>query len=724
MTEDAVHSREPQQSAFQLGIVQHGKTARAWCFILLMLSIGRLSWIFLLKDYLTADVSWADFLLAGLQGIRIDSVVATYLLLPVLVIVGLGYRWQAACHLASGFRFVVIALFCLSWPALLFGSIGYFETFGDTFNLRVFDLFNGNISHILDIATKEYGLLWKLPGSLAFSLGLLVCYQRFAARPATIAAWLAEHCSTLRRQVVFGFCFTLLIPVLMRGSVGSRPIMHRDSCVTSQWALNQSVINPYFALRCAWKEHRATLNFEVGQRFLEEQSSHTSVALLADYLSQQATVVPCNSEAGETFHASSKLCADDLSLSHPLLTRVSKGSSNRQPSHIFLLFVESYDAWPFLDKYASLNLVNEGKRLANDGLHFKRFLPGANNSCDSFMITVQGLFETNKYQQQRMPTSLVSIMQQLGYRTRSVNGFGLHTGTGKKICTDQGFEETYFTHDIKPGGETNHNTVHDRTLYEFAEGLSYDEPVFSMIYPQSYHPPFDLDLEAEDCVLPPYPEDLRSPLNHDEEQRRVAYGHLKYTDRCLGEFVDKMSQRLPRALFVITGDHFCRNPIAKDIGIYERSAVPLILYGPEILQGKEVSEQAVGSHGDIACTLTELVAPAGFEYCAIGQDLLSPTSHMTGVGTDYVIYPDSIVCLKGEGDCEPLPWQSPLKPSTLADSLAEEQQILQARQMHCVFHSVGYLLAKKALETGVPERVQIAERPDRQYQSAPATMLR
>ncbi len=104
------------------------------------------------------------------------------------------------------------------------------------------------------------------------------------------------------------------------------------------------------------------------------------------------------------------------------------------------------------------------------------------------------------------------------------------------------------------------------------------------------------------------------------------------------QFVRDMSRRFPDALFVITGDHYGRNYPTNFPTIYQRSSVPLILYGPKALQGVTFPADAVGSHVDIAPTLIELCAPAGFNYRSLGKNLLDPKAAKHGVGTDFVIF--------------------------------------------------------------------------------------
>ncbi|QDS91465.1 Sulfatase [Roseimaritima multifibrata] len=692
---------------FQRGIAEQARNFRVLFSLVALLSLGRITWMFCLQDYWSETGTAADVAIAMLQGLRMDAVVATYAVLPAMVMMVLFFQWKSAYRISTLYRNVVVVLFAVSYPPLWFGSLNYFQAFGETYNVRMFDILDGNLGLIYSIAVEEYGLLWKLPIGAVLSLGIAAGAVWLNGRPSKLADWCSFQCQDFRPRVAAVLLLGILTPMLLRGSPGPRPIMYRDACVTSQWCLNQAVLNPYFAIKCAWKERCAVKNNEFGKRFLVQQKSSESVAILAELTQASAASDHQMVPASSAFPSRLTQGPEVQGWEHPVLDRVAEGNPNGPPSHVFMLFLESYDAWPFLPQYHQLNLVPEGRRLAKAGLHVRRFLPAANTSVDSYIATIQGLHQTDKYQQKRLPTSMVTIMQDLGYQTRSINAFSGHTIVGDRMVTEQGFEKSYFTQDIKHGGETNHHTLHDQTLYNFIEKLDFNKPTFNVVYTQSYHAPYDMDLEAVDCVVPPYPPELRSDQNHDEASRRIAYGHLKYTDRCLGKFVDKMAKRFPRALFVITGDHFGRQPFTKDNRVYEHSAVPLILYGPKILKGKKFAENVVGGHCDITPTLTQLLAPQGYQYKSLGQDLFRRKKAFIAVGTDYVMFADGTVCLRDNGTFETFPWASAKVPETVC-----KQRIATARKLYNASHGLGYLFAKSDLPKAIPP-VALAPTGDR-----------
>jgi phosphoglycerol transferase MdoB-like AlkP superfamily enzyme len=134
------------------------------------------------------------------------------------------------------------------------------------------------------------------------------------------------------------------------------------------------------------------------------------------------------------------------------------------------------------------------------------------------------------------------------------------------------------------------------------------------------------------------------------------YGHMWYGDQCLGTFIHRMEKTLSAPLFAVTGDHWSRRFLNKNPNIFERNAVPLVLYGPDVLNDKFLPENALGSHIDIAPTLIELAAPQGFTYHCLGRNIFADDAVPVSIGTKFVtVTPEFIIENPENRTMEPFP---------------------------------------------------------------------
>ena len=185
-------------------------------------------------------------------------------------------------------------------------------------------------------------------------------------------------------------------------------------------------------------------------------------------------------------------------------------------------------------------------------------------------------------------------------------------------------------------------------------------------------------MRAKGVTLGEVPEDMRPFFDGTVDLNTL--GHLWYADRCVGGFVDEMTRKLTRPVFALTGDHFSRRFINARPTLFERSAVPLVLYGPEVLQGITLPPGAAGSHVDIAPTLVELSAPEGFEYHAAGKSVLDPGSRRLGLGCGKAIGPGFMVDVRAR-EFHPIPGEDP--PTEAPD-------LRRIKRLHGALHAVGW----------------------------------
>jgi phosphoglycerol transferase MdoB-like AlkP superfamily enzyme len=669
-------------------LAAHLETIRSWLILIVCCFVGRLLWLGVNHRAIPDGVMTGDWAYFFQMGVRYDSVTITYFLVPFFVLNALIFLKPSIHARLRTARIVVTCVIAFILPFFAIANASYFQSNNNVFDANVFELFSGNFRNTFDIAVQEHNGIAKVIGAFLLSSLMVYLCRRASLRPIEVPSWLISVVQRRSGIVVCTMCLVLCVTVALRGRVGTRPLQRVDSGITRHRILNLGTLNPIYNLRAAWKDYRFNSDFFSQCRLVSEEVLNEHGKVLSTALASHSSTIPV-----KTASHSSTTVAD---FSFPAWQRTAEGPPSTVPKHVFILFMESYDSWPFLEKYRELGLVEEGRKLGDEGLRLMSYLPGDNSSLFSSLVCLQGMFETNRARQQCVPTSLAHAFNRMGYVTRNINGFSSEWSDCGRIAIEQGFKEVYCTAEIKPGGDTANFQVHDRTLFEFAsEKLSYEQPTFNFIRSSSYHGPFEVDLKAENCEVPRLPDHLKTKDIRDEEDLCQAYGTLKYSDKMLGEFIRKMSERHPDSLFIITGDHYGRHFITTTPSSYEGSSVPLIMYGPQVLEGLQFPEGMAGSHVDLQTTLIELCAPKGFDYVSLGKNLLKPADAAFGVGRDFVIFPNAVVCLRGNPDCIPLPWLTDLR-------LTEEQRqslILRARQIHDAYHGIGYMITRKSLET-------------------------
>ncbi|MFA6472226.1 MAG: LTA synthase family protein, partial [Candidatus Latescibacterota bacterium] len=282
------------------------------------------------------------------------------------------------------------------------------------------------------------------------------------------------------------------------------------------------------------------------------------------------------------------------------------------------------------------------------------------------------------------PTSLGEIFRNLGYRTRFFYGGYPTWQRIMDFTAAQGFDEVYDATFIAPSTSKNAWGVDDEALFQLAaEKIKDDRPSLNVILTTNDHPPFHIDVKSKGFTLEKVPDDI-APLWKGTLTMKMV-GHIWYTDHCIGNFIREMEKRISLPLFAITGDHYSRRYINASPAFFEKSAVPLILYGKETLKGIELPPGAAGSHLDITPTLVELTAPKGFSYHSLGENILAQNTRHVGIGKGKAITGDCIVDISGRQTVYPLPNRS--LPTPMPD-------VQKLKKLHDELHGIAWWRVK------------------------------
>ena len=631
---------------FNRFLLQFRQDVKQWLFFMLYLSFFRVSFILYFRSRIEPATGLSDVVMTALNGLRYDSMVSTWwLLVPFLASIAAGFANfdRLAERIRTAFGALFILLTSIAWVF----TFVYFKEYNEQFNYFIFNLYYDDTKAIMQTIWADYHPIPVLIIISVISVIALSIRKRFVRNSIVSRETVARPFSPVSRVLVSLLILSLLV-VAARGSIGRRPAQRKDAGISRDAFLNKAVVNPYFSLLFAVQDHVLQTGLAGLEQFLPDRNVRKA--------------------AQELFHDPRSF--DNLDA---YLEKHAKGPKAVPPRHIFLVVMESYDAWPFIKKYASLGLTENLSRLAKNGIFIENFVPASDGTMQSLTAIITSIpyshVEIN-YQftaRRPYPSSLFETFKRLGYRTRLFYGGYLSWQRFGDFAKDQGAEEIYGAPHMSTGAATHEWGVDDEYLLNFvANTVDDSRPSFNIIMTTSYHPPYNVDVWGKGFPLKQVPPDI-APLFDNTTSLRML-GHLWYSDKCLGDFVKKIENKLHRPLFAFTGDHFGRKFINARPEFFERSGVPFILYGRDVLNGIAVPQGVAGSHIDIGPTLVELAAPKGFTYYSVGQDLLAPRKEFLGIGWFRVIGKDFILDLSGAPQFYPLPGKA--LPKNLPDMSA------------------------------------------------------
>ena len=612
---------------------QARKDARLWLFCVTSLLLYRGVFIVFFRSKVSDSSTLLDVLRVFSNGLRYDAITATICVLPPFLL-SVGNVFAGMTGITERFRRAWGEIYCILFAGACVVTINYFKEFNDQFNHFIVNLHYDNTKAIFLTIWSEYHVVENV-----LIIGILTAVTIPAMRYildhglSIAGSVLRRDHKTSKRPFIVLACALVLI-----GGIGIS--LARDagqpkhSDLKNDEFLQKSVVNPFVAF------------YDTAHDFFKDDDTR-----LDEFLPDRNIALA----AQKVFGSSSSY--HDLDR---YLQRTAPGPENPPARHIFLVVMESFDSWPLMKKYESLHLADNLKRLTNDGISVQHFLPAAENTLNSLSAIITGLPYTSMEiytQNKTYPTSPAVQLRRLGYQTNFFYGGDISWMNMVKFLQVQGFDRVYSARQMTDKAFDNVWGIDDEHFFDFVlRTLDDSRPTFNLILTSSYHSPFNVDVYGKGFSLKRMPAD--HARDYDNTVSLKTLGHLWYSDLCIGSFVKKAEKTLPHALFAFTGDHASRRYVAARPDFYERSAVPFILYGKQIIKGLHVSPETVGSHIDIGPTLIELTAPKDFLYHAVGTSLFSAEHSHLGIGWNKVIGPDFLVDVTGQGKIYPIPDRS------------------------------------------------------------------
>ncbi len=597
-----------------------GRDLQLWAYITATLVLFRLLLITLFFEQATPDSGIASVLTVIGNGLRYDISTAGVWVLPTFLLsISLLFlkndSWLTRLRGLSARLYITIAF-------IIFGAdIIYFDEYGDQFDNHVFGIAHDDTTAILLTVWKEYHPLLFVAIVTPLLLANLYLVRRWLSYTPPRLHTLRRRMQCLPVRALTGVAIFFFLAAMVRGgSLSGEPIRLKHAFVVDDIFLNRTVLNPFSALRYTIKTRLALETGTALKQFWPDKDLGSAINFVRNERGQP----PYNGRSIEEG-----------------LTVTTQGHSGSKPKHLFIMLMESHSGWTVMPAYRHLDLSPEFSKLADEGIYFPNFLPASSGTIGSMNALITGFPDAGlniNYETTALKpygSSIAHIMQQQGYKTRFFYGGYLSWQRLDSYARNQGFEEIYGGGSMSANAATNEWGVDDKHLFDFVLSKVDDEtPSFNFILSTSNHPPYDLPLDELGYHIKG---ELPAPLKATKQETVKVLGHLWYADQQAGHFVRKAAQKLDKALFAITGDHTARLQVQfPGDSVVEQSAVPFILYGPEVLS-ESTTKTTAGSHLDIAPTLIGLAADKGTNYPAFGQDMLHKQPPTVGLGWQYLI---------------------------------------------------------------------------------------
>lgn len=483
---------------------------------------------------------------------------------------------------------------------LFMARIPYYEIFGESFNIMIFNGMEDDLHAIWDTAVNQYQLWPRVAGAMVLIIVFVLIWRRIAN---TSTYQPKRHVRLIVAALVV-FLPVFAIFCRFGGAFHSDDGVPWESAArTPSKLLNEAVLDDGQALYRARMIHKRST--ERMLRNISESEIRNAIEILGGN-------------------------ANATTIDEAFTRRAASGTKINRPHHVVVIVGENYALWPLLPEYRSLGLAKTGEWLEANGAHSYHFLANGNGTMTSLNGFITGFPDIGTYVNYTMgkhgdvdQLGIGAMMKKMGYKTVFWYG-GLRSWQDiGKFTLREGFDEFHCADELPNLGESSSWGVPDGELFDaIAKDMEKDEEdTFYFILTTSNHPPFAYDVDAKgfprQAVTDALPPSIPKDTNTIDQ-----LGHIWYADDVMGKFIQSVTKRDPSTLVVVTGDHAERFNFATSESLWALSGIPCYFYGDSIPSTLFTDDMA-GSHLQIAPTLAELILPEGTPY----ESLLPPITN-------------------------------------------------------------------------------------------------
>lgn len=569
-----------------------------WC---LVFTLFRIVFIAIYSGQLNGDYS--DVPMAIFLGLRLSLKTAGIIALVGFVFATIPktfFKNWLADKIRLGWHMLSLIFFSICFMA----RIPYYKIFNAAFNMMLINGAHDDVYAIFMTAVKEYQLLWRLPVAIVIGFVLTYALHVFLNKTAV------KNFADVKHKKLVMMC---IVP-----------------CIVVLWIFVRYGGAFNYVHSINWESAARLKSNLLNEAILDDGQAIYRVRETKKKIDNVNNINITVAELRQKIAASGG-DKNATTIDEAFLHTVKQPKLAKQPANIVLIVGESFGNWPFLPKYKDLGLVDNMLALQNssESAYITTMLPHGSGTIAAVNGLVTGLPDTGLYENDQPMTfkskyksGIAYIMKQLGYKTVFwYGGFPGWQNIGKFVPA-QSFDEFHCADEFndKSGNAWGcEDAILLKKVAEYMQNEKADEKVFHVILTTSNHPPYSINIDALGFPREQVKEKLPADIAKDNNTL-TELGHIWYADKTMGDFVKEAQNIAPDSLFVITGDHSERFSFATEQDIRTLSSIPCIFYGAGV-RHDWFSNKTVGDHMQLAGTLAEIVAPAGFMYSAFQSSM-------------------------------------------------------------------------------------------------------
>lgn len=561
----------------------------------------------------------SDVLLAFWWGLKYDTLVLSYLGLPVILaviltsifgsvllsnLVGLFSRF----YFLLGISFIVFISLC---------DLGFYNYFQDRINILFFGVLEDDTSALVESLVKNY------QGQLAFTLSLFFIFLFFCywflkkIFPKHLKKGSTYTNGVLKYLIVSGVFLTLLFGG-MRGGYSELVIAPKYSEFSENEFINLVALNGMVTLEKAIKLRRVTNDsqFNLAEKFGYGKNIQKA---FSDYLGIDILSEP---EEGLT----------------QLLYRKT-GKKNIDQYHVVVFLMESFGGHWIRYNSEKFNFLGNLNKHFEEDLFFPYSVSADNGTIGSLITLATNIpnrpglrfLSESRYMRLKLESSLQLPFQRQGYKSSFYYGGKLGWRDIGKYLRYQGWDELYGENSLKnqlnlQGRVGTEWGVYDEHLFNgiYQKLESSSGPQFILALSTTNHPPFETPQAYKKASLA-IPSELKERVSREKETFLSRFNAFEYSNQQLAKFLTKVKESplAEKTIVVVTGDHNFWGFMNYDKSeSFSKHTVPLYFYIPKSIKPKKVNTLKVTSHKDIGVTLYELLLSEQ-SYLSFGTNLFS-----------------------------------------------------------------------------------------------------